>query len=142
LFVAAAGVWLTSESATHLLVAPLYRVIYEPLRAYILYKSALTVLRGARTSWNKLQRLGTVAANWSESESVALAGRPKSGDSQQSSLTGAQGARAYLARLATAWRPAHIPHALWRIFINAAALVRPCARAPPRAWPLVAGLEA
>lgn len=55
------GVCLARERPTHLLIAPIYRLIYEPLRAYILYRSALTVLRGARIGWNKLQRTGTVA---------------------------------------------------------------------------------
>lgn len=62
LLTAMAGVWLTHERPSHLLMVPIYRLIYEPLRAYILYKSALTVLRGTRSSWNKLQRLGTVDA--------------------------------------------------------------------------------
>lgn len=60
LLTAIVGLWLTHERAGHLLMVPLYRLIYEPLRAYILYKSALTVLRGTRSGWNKLQRLGTV----------------------------------------------------------------------------------
>lgn len=59
-FIAVIGVWLTEERPSHLLIAPFYRLIYEPLRAYILYKSALMVLRGARSSWNKLQRTGAV----------------------------------------------------------------------------------
>jgi cellulose synthase/poly-beta-1,6-N-acetylglucosamine synthase-like glycosyltransferase/peptidoglycan/xylan/chitin deacetylase (PgdA/CDA1 family) len=58
---AIAAIWLTHERPSHLLMVPLYRLIYEPLRAYILYKSALTVLRGTRSNWDKLQRLGTVA---------------------------------------------------------------------------------
>jgi cellulose synthase/poly-beta-1,6-N-acetylglucosamine synthase-like glycosyltransferase/peptidoglycan/xylan/chitin deacetylase (PgdA/CDA1 family) len=57
---AGVGIKLTRESWSHLLMVPLYRLIYEPLRAYILYKSILTVLRGTRSSWNKLQRKGTV----------------------------------------------------------------------------------
>ena len=59
---AVVGIWLTREHPIHLLMVPLYRVIYEPLRAYILYKSILTILRGTRSGWNKLQRKGTVAA--------------------------------------------------------------------------------
>ena len=77
--IAAAGIWLTAESPKHLLIAPFYRVIYEPLRAYILYKSALTVLRGTRSSWNKLQRLGTVTARMLEEPAGALAGQPGHG---------------------------------------------------------------
>lgn len=62
LLIAAIAVWLMDEHPVHLLMVPLYRVIYEPLRAYILYKSAITILRGTRSSWNKLQRMGTVTA--------------------------------------------------------------------------------
>jgi biofilm PGA synthesis N-glycosyltransferase PgaC len=66
-FTAAIGIWLTNERPAHLLMVPFYRLFYEPLRAYILYKSALTVLRGTRSSWNKLQRTGTVNAAPSDS---------------------------------------------------------------------------
>ncbi len=45
---AVAGVALTRERPVHLLIVPIYRLIAEPLRAYLLYKSALTVLRGTR----------------------------------------------------------------------------------------------
>jgi len=73
--IAVIGVWLTEERPSHLLIAPFYRLIYEPLRAYILYTSALMVLRGARSSWNKLQRTGAVnltpARSASPAESMA-----------------------------------------------------------------------
>ncbi len=62
LVTAVVGVWLLHERPTHLLMVPLYRAIYEPLRAYILYKSALTILRGTRQGWKKLHRTGTVIA--------------------------------------------------------------------------------
>lgn len=75
LLTAIAGLWLTRERPVHLLMVPLYRLIYEPLRAYILYKSALTVLRGTRSSWNKLQRLGTVTTPSFERASTRLRGR-------------------------------------------------------------------
>lgn len=58
---AVAGVRLMRERPVHLLVVPLYRVIYEPLRAYLLYKAAYAVLKGRRHGWNKLERAGTVA---------------------------------------------------------------------------------
>ena len=44
----------------HLLVVPIYRLIYEPLRTYLLYATALAVLRGRMVGWNKLHRTGTV----------------------------------------------------------------------------------
>jgi biofilm PGA synthesis N-glycosyltransferase PgaC len=57
---AAAGVLLSRENPKHLLMVPLYRLIGEPLRAYLLYKTALTALRGRRSSWHKVARTGTV----------------------------------------------------------------------------------
>jgi biofilm PGA synthesis N-glycosyltransferase PgaC len=58
---ALAGVWLAREHPAHLLIAPLYRFIFEPLRVYVVYRSVLTMLRGAKSGWNKVERLGTVA---------------------------------------------------------------------------------
>jgi cellulose synthase/poly-beta-1,6-N-acetylglucosamine synthase-like glycosyltransferase/peptidoglycan/xylan/chitin deacetylase (PgdA/CDA1 family) len=60
LVLAVAAVALTRERWWHLLVVPVYRVIYEPLRAYLLYSTALAVLRGRVVRWNKLTRAGTV----------------------------------------------------------------------------------
>jgi cellulose synthase/poly-beta-1,6-N-acetylglucosamine synthase-like glycosyltransferase/peptidoglycan/xylan/chitin deacetylase (PgdA/CDA1 family) len=57
---AGAGVLLSRENPRHLLIVPLYRLIGEPLRAYLLYKTALTALRGTRSSWHKVARTGTV----------------------------------------------------------------------------------
>lgn len=57
---ALAGVILTKERAVHLLIVPLYRLFAEPLRAYLLYRTAFAALRGTRSRWNKLQRTGTV----------------------------------------------------------------------------------
>lgn len=57
---AAAGVVLCRESRKHLLIVPVYRLIAEPLRAYLLYKSAVTVLRGTGSRWHKVPRTGTV----------------------------------------------------------------------------------
>lgn len=67
LIMAAAGVWLTRERPVHLLMVPLYRVIYEPLRAYLLYRALFSVMRGVRHDWNKVQRTGTVTVPVRES---------------------------------------------------------------------------
>lgn len=56
--VAAVGVWLMRERFAHLLMVPLYRVVYEPLRAYLLYSSASIAIKGARMGWKKLRRTG------------------------------------------------------------------------------------
>jgi biofilm PGA synthesis N-glycosyltransferase PgaC len=50
------AVLLLRERPTHLAMVPLYRFIYEPLRAYLLYASLGTALRGVRLGWNKLER--------------------------------------------------------------------------------------
>lgn len=51
--VAAVAVRLLHERAVHLLMVPVYRLIYEPLRAYLLYASVGTAIRGARMGWKK-----------------------------------------------------------------------------------------
>jgi cellulose synthase/poly-beta-1,6-N-acetylglucosamine synthase-like glycosyltransferase/peptidoglycan/xylan/chitin deacetylase (PgdA/CDA1 family) len=53
---AAVALYLLKERPTHLLMVPLYRLIYEPMRAYLLYASLGTALRGVRLGWNKLAR--------------------------------------------------------------------------------------
>ena len=53
---AAVALYLMKERPVHLLMVPVYRLIYEPLRAYLLYASLGTALRGVRLGWNKLAR--------------------------------------------------------------------------------------
>jgi cellulose synthase/poly-beta-1,6-N-acetylglucosamine synthase-like glycosyltransferase/peptidoglycan/xylan/chitin deacetylase (PgdA/CDA1 family) len=53
---ATVAVCLLQERPAHLLMVPLYRLIHEPLRAYLLYASLGTALRGVRLGWNKLAR--------------------------------------------------------------------------------------
>lgn len=62
LVVAATGIRLARESWRHLLIVPVYRMVYEPLRAYLLYVSAYSALRGVKVGWNKLARAGTAHA--------------------------------------------------------------------------------
>jgi peptidoglycan-N-acetylglucosamine deacetylase len=50
------AVRLLDERAEHLLMVPVYRLIYEPLRIYLLYASLGTAVRGVRLGWNKLAR--------------------------------------------------------------------------------------
>lgn len=59
---AAVAVRLMREDWKHLLMVPVYRVVYEPLRAYLLYKSVHLALRGGRESWNKIDRTGALNA--------------------------------------------------------------------------------
>lgn len=71
LVVAAVGIALMHEKPHHLLMVPIYRVVYEPLRAYLLYTSAYLALRGVRMGWKKVARSGAVDAQLS-----ALGKRP------------------------------------------------------------------
>ncbi|MDQ0769068.1 cellulose synthase/poly-beta-1,6-N-acetylglucosamine synthase-like glycosyltransferase [Pseudarthrobacter defluvii] len=50
------AVLMVHESPFHLLIVPIYRLIYEPLRAYVVFGSALRALRGAAVGWYKPQR--------------------------------------------------------------------------------------
>lgn len=54
------GIAMARERYRLLLAVPFTRLVYSPLKTYILYRSALTALRGARVGWNKLQRTGNV----------------------------------------------------------------------------------
>jgi biofilm PGA synthesis N-glycosyltransferase PgaC len=62
LLVAAVAVVLMRERWANLLMVPVYRVVHEPLRAYLLYTSAYLALRGVKLGWNKLQRTGVMDA--------------------------------------------------------------------------------
>lgn len=55
---AAVGIKLMGERWHHLAMIPIYRLVYEPLRAYLLYTSLYLAVRGVRMGWNKLQRTG------------------------------------------------------------------------------------
>ncbi len=55
------AVRLLREDWRHLLMVPIYRLMYEPLRAYLLYSSVLSALKGIRMGWNKLDRTGSVS---------------------------------------------------------------------------------
>lgn len=54
------AVRLLDERYAHLIMVPVYRLIYEPMRAYLLYASFGTALRGVRLGWNKLARTAHV----------------------------------------------------------------------------------
>ena len=58
--VVAVAIRLMHEDWRHLKMVPLYRVMYEPLRAYLLYTSVLSAMKGMRMGWNKLERTGSL----------------------------------------------------------------------------------
>lgn len=59
--IASVGLILAREGPSHLAVIPIYRIVAEPLRVYLLAKSVSTAVRGARLGWNKLPRTASVA---------------------------------------------------------------------------------
>jgi len=63
---AAVAVRLLDEHPDQLLMVPLYRLIYEPLRAYLLYRTAYLAVRGVPLGWDKLQRSGALNAGPAE----------------------------------------------------------------------------
>jgi peptidoglycan-N-acetylglucosamine deacetylase len=60
LLIAAVAVILMRERWANLLMVPVYRVVHEPLRAYLLYTSVYLAIRGVKLGWNKLQRTGVM----------------------------------------------------------------------------------
>jgi cellulose synthase/poly-beta-1,6-N-acetylglucosamine synthase-like glycosyltransferase/peptidoglycan/xylan/chitin deacetylase (PgdA/CDA1 family) len=58
--VAFIGLRLAREKLRYLLVLPMTRLMYGPLRTYLLFRSAFTMLRGVYVGWNKLARTATV----------------------------------------------------------------------------------
>ena len=51
---------MVRESPMHLLMVPIYRLIYEPLRAYVVFGSAVLALRGTAVGWYKPERTNSV----------------------------------------------------------------------------------
>ena len=60
LLISIVAVRMVRERPWHLLVVPLYRLIYEPLRTYVLYKSLLLATKGKALGWYRPARTGTV----------------------------------------------------------------------------------
>jgi peptidoglycan-N-acetylglucosamine deacetylase len=62
LVITTVAVRLMGEKYHHLLMVPVYRLVYEPLRAYLLYTSVFLAIKGGRMGWNKLVRTGSMDA--------------------------------------------------------------------------------
>jgi biofilm PGA synthesis N-glycosyltransferase PgaC len=62
LIISAVAIGLVHERPWHLLLVPVYRLIYEPLRAYVLYGSLVRIVRGRIVGWYRPERTGTVMA--------------------------------------------------------------------------------
>jgi poly-beta-1,6 N-acetyl-D-glucosamine synthase len=54
------AVLMVRESLLHLLMVPIYRLIYEPLRVYVVFGSAVQALRGSAVGWYKPERTNSV----------------------------------------------------------------------------------
>jgi poly-beta-1,6 N-acetyl-D-glucosamine synthase len=54
------AVLMVHENLLHLLMVPIYRLIYEPLRAYVVFGSALQALRGSAVGWYRPERTNSV----------------------------------------------------------------------------------
>jgi cellulose synthase/poly-beta-1,6-N-acetylglucosamine synthase-like glycosyltransferase/peptidoglycan/xylan/chitin deacetylase (PgdA/CDA1 family) len=57
---AAVAIAMVHERWWHLFLVPAYRLIYEPLRAYVLYKSVFLAMKGKAVGWAHIVRTGTV----------------------------------------------------------------------------------
>jgi cellulose synthase/poly-beta-1,6-N-acetylglucosamine synthase-like glycosyltransferase/peptidoglycan/xylan/chitin deacetylase (PgdA/CDA1 family) len=68
------ALYMVKESPLHLLIVPLYRFIFEPLRAYVIYASLVQVLKGRVVGWYKPERTNSVidVATQERSRSAAL----------------------------------------------------------------------
>ncbi|MGQ1797885.1 bifunctional polysaccharide deacetylase/glycosyltransferase family 2 protein [Kocuria oceani] len=68
------AMYMVKESPLHLLIVPLYRFIFEPLRAYVIYASLIQVLKGRVVGWYKPERTNSVidVAAQERSRSAAL----------------------------------------------------------------------
>lgn len=60
LVLATVAVLLSRERFSLIFLVPFYRMIYDPIRVYILYASFVAALKGRRNGWGKLQRTGAV----------------------------------------------------------------------------------
>lgn len=72
---AAVAVRLMGESWRVLAVIPVYRLIYDPLRAYLLYASLLRAVKGVRVGWNKLSRTGSLDGVGDAAEAAVVSAR-------------------------------------------------------------------
>ena len=67
------AVLMVHESPMHLLMVPIYRLIYEPLRAYVVFGSAILALRGTAVGWYRPERTNSVLMPTGQAKLGALA---------------------------------------------------------------------
>lgn len=54
------GLLLAGERLSLLLAVPFTRLVYSPIRTFLLYRTVIYAMRGVSVGWNKLQRTGAV----------------------------------------------------------------------------------
>lgn len=71
------AVIMVREDPSHLLIVPIYRLIYEPLRAYVIFGATLQALRGRVVGWYRPERTNSVMLSvTTEAGEMAAAGFP------------------------------------------------------------------
>ena len=66
---------MVRERMWHLLLVPVYRLIYEPLRVYVLYRSVLLIAKGKAVGWFRVPRTNSVKGIREGLSGRACAGR-------------------------------------------------------------------
>jgi biofilm PGA synthesis N-glycosyltransferase PgaC len=57
---ATVGIILAGERFSLLWAVPMTRLMYSPMKTWLMYRTVINGLRGVAVGWNKLQRTGTV----------------------------------------------------------------------------------
>jgi biofilm PGA synthesis N-glycosyltransferase PgaC len=70
------GVAMARERWSLLLAVPMTRLMYSPMRTYLMYRTLFNVMRGVSVGWNKLQRTGSVG------QTSSYARRPRHSQAQ------------------------------------------------------------
>lgn len=52
------GLALARERLIHVIAVPFTRLVYNPIRTFLLYRTVFSAMRGVSVGWNKLQRTG------------------------------------------------------------------------------------
>ncbi|WP_251024387.1 bifunctional polysaccharide deacetylase/glycosyltransferase family 2 protein [Arthrobacter sp. ISL-65] len=60
MIISTVAVIMVREDPSHLLIVPIYRLIYEPLRAYVIFGATLQALRGRVVGWYRPERTDSV----------------------------------------------------------------------------------
>ncbi|MFS0718888.1 bifunctional polysaccharide deacetylase/glycosyltransferase family 2 protein [Arthrobacter sp. 1P04PC] len=75
MIISAVAVFMVREDPIHFLLVPVYRIIYEPLRAYVLFGSLMLALKGRAVGWYKPERTNSVLMPRNPMAATAIAAR-------------------------------------------------------------------